>query len=202
MISYGSQLATFKRQAIQYITGKTKEPGYKNNPELLRIYQSGNVVALLNGDYGKIEKGLEECSIERLCNIADKIHFQPLGERVAAPYREELPKLKQEDYTIKQSTDMAFEIKSNIPLPGQIFAESVRVEKKSASKSMNYRSLPLKNMKMGDCIIIHECTASTVSSKFQSAKTGIRLFVDLMDTKKKFKVAKTDDHKVGVWRVE
>lgn len=200
MISYGARLSDFKRSVIQYITDKTKEYSYRNDPTLLKIYPSGTVSAVC----GTGETKLELCSIERLCNIADKLHFSPLRDllKQESSGKGILEQTKNHTITTSQGTDMAFEIKNNIPLPGQIFIESSKVEKKSTGKTLNYRTLPLKDMKVGECIILHECDADTVYSKYASSKMGIARFVQLMDTKKKFKVARTDDHKVGVWRIE
>jgi len=198
MISYGSQLGTLKRQVIQYITGKTKEPGYKNDPTILRICQSGTIMALVSVSSGTLETKLDECSVERLCNIADKFHFRPLREAVVGV---PIVPVKKQEVVTTETKDMGFEIKNNIPLPGQVFTKPVIIERKSSSYT-NYRTLPLKDLKVGECIIIHECKPSDVTSKYQSAKTGVEKFVGIMDTKKKFKVAKTDDNKVGVWRVE
>jgi len=201
MISYGSQLSTLKRQTIQYILEKVREPGYKNDPDLLRVCQSGAVMAVLNlGNLQKDVRKLEECSIERLCNIADKIHFKPVYE----PVKPVLPHEEKKETITTQTETMPFEIKQNIPLPGVIMdkAQVVPVAKKRWKKT-NYRELPLKDMKIGECIIIFDdCNEHTISGKLANAKSGVERFVSLMDTKKKFKVAKTDDFKIGVWRID
>lgn len=204
-MSYGSRLRNFKNEAVRYITDKVKGGYCRNIPGDIKMIGERCFVVHTTGE-GTVP--LDTCSVERICNIADKIHFEPLGSFYPVGDKRDLKKeepkkeVKQEPVTT-QIDVMAFEIKQNVPLPGQIFTEPVKVEKKTVSKHVNYRTLPLKDMKVGECIIIHECEdAKSATSKYGSAKTSVANLVNLMDTKKKFKVAKTDDFKVGVWRID
>jgi hypothetical protein len=149
---------------------------------------------------------LDSCSVERLSNIADKIHLEP-HKRFASSFYSIGDKKFAKDETKDETTqtiDMAFEIKQNVPLPGVVMdgGQVVHAERPK-TKCINYRNLPLKNMKVGECIILfEECTKDNISNRLGNAKTGIRRYLDIMDTNKKFVVAKTDDYKIGVWRVE
>lgn len=198
-MSYGSRLASLKRDTIDYITRQVRDhKAYRNKPGDLEI---------VNGHCQVIEEKvgnmrLENCSVERLTCIADKIHFRPLGDiiKIESNGRAEL-ELPKEPVETEKTEDMDFKIQSGVPLPGTIIKtpEHVAIRK---DKQVNYRALPLKDMKVGDCIILHECTKQNINNRYNSARTCIGNFVALMDTKKKFKVAKTDDLKVGVWRIE
>ena len=200
MISFGSRIATLKRDVIDYIFEKVeKERAYKLEPGDLFI-SNNKCYYKMHAHDQYLSKNLNELSVELLCIIADKIHFRPLGgtvKQVTAP-KPELVKPKVE---IQKSEDM-FEIKKNIPLPGQVFDKDKQTVMVQKGKHTNYRALPLKDMQIGDCIIIHECNESTINSRYSSTSKGVERFVALMDTKKKFKVAKTEDLKIGVWRVE
>lgn len=197
-MSYGAQLSDLKRRVIQYITEKVKEGAFRNEPNDLSIDSDGTGY-LKDFSLGKVK--LSTLSVERLCNIADKIFFRPLESlaKEEAYIRVESPKA---ELSAKQSIDMNFEIKKDIPLPGQVFDKSRQTKIQRKGKSTNYRAIPLKEMKVGDCIIIHECTEETIASKYYTTKAAIGQFVELMDTKKKYQVAKTPDLKVGVWRIE
>lgn len=202
MISFGSRIADLKKEAVRYVTEKVKGSGlYRNQPGDLQI--RGDKCFIVYTD-GRGTVPLDGISLERIGELADKAYFKPVRYAIEGVSRKDVTKEspKIEPKQQEKGEDMAFEIKNNVPLPGEIFAEPVKVVRKATGKQMNYRSLPLKDMKVGDCIIIHECDASTVYSKFASTRAGVERFVSIMDTKKKFKVAKTDDHKVGVWRVE
>jgi hypothetical protein len=203
MISFGSRIADLKRDAVRYVTEKVKISGlYRNQPGDLQI--RGDKCFIVYTD-GRGTVPLDGIALERIGELADKAHFKPIRYAIEGVSRKEVKNesVQIESQQQEKGEDMTFEIKNNIPLPGQIFTETPKASKKSTGKCVNYRSLPLKDMKVGDCIIIFDdCTKNNLSNRLGNAKCGIRRFVSLMDTKKRFTVAKTDDYKVGVWRVE
>jgi nitrate/TMAO reductase-like tetraheme cytochrome c subunit len=202
MMSYGSRLVDLRRSVMQYIYDKVKEErAYKLEPGDLFIFNGHCYVKSFANQ--AIDKKLEELSVETLCAIADKIHFRPLGGTATSHgigKREEKP----QPILTQQTTNIgSFEIKKDIPLPGQVFdkKDEKKIEKKRQAHT-NYRALPLKELNVGECIIVHESNEEDIAKRFFATKAGVAGLVNLMDTKKKFVVAKTHDFKVGVWRVE
>lgn len=202
MISYGARLSDFKRSVIQYITDKTKEASYRNDPTLLRVYPCSISVPGIAG-----EMKLELCSIEKLCGIADKLHFKPiehLTQRIEKAIKQQSSIAAINKPITNKTEDMAFEIKSNIPIPSAAQEkENLSPHPPAERKYFNYRSLPLKDMKVGDCIVIfNHCPEGELMKKVHRARQGVKSFVNLMDTKKKFYVDKVDEKTVGVWRLQ
>lgn len=198
MISHGGRLATLKRDAINYITQKVKDhKAYRNRPGDL-IITSGNCY-VVEEKVGNMMLG--NLSIERVCAIADKIHFRPLGEV------KNLEVIVKEvaEVSIEKTNDMNIEIKSNIPLPTKVVGRGrpVSTDDKKGKVYFNYRALPLKDMKVGQCIIIFDnVSPEELMRRVYRARQGVRSFVALMDTQKRFYVDKTSDGRVAVWRIE
>ncbi len=200
MISFGTRITDIKKEAIRYVMEKVKNSGlYRNKPGDLEI--RGERCFIVHTD-GKGTIPLDNITLERIGELADKAQFRSVKYPIDGVARKDVKKEDSQKSHQKEGEDMNFEIKNDIPLPGQTFVPAVKIERKNSGKALNYRTVPLKDMKVGDCIILHECNAVNFSSKYGSARQGIERFVALMDTKKKFKVAKTDDFKVGVWRIE
>lgn len=202
MISFGTRITDLKREAIRYVTEKVKNSGlYRNKPGDLEI--RGERCFIVHTD-GKGTIPLDSITLERIGEIADKAQFRPVKYAVEGVTRREVKKESPQPVPNQEKEqNMGFEIKQNIPLPGHVFDEGTEMKAvHKRSKHTNYRALPLKELKVGDCIIVHETDEKTISSRLRATKVGVEQLVKLMDTKKKFKVAKTDDFKVGVWRTE
>lgn len=197
MISYGTQLITFKREVINYIIEKIRTGAYRVKPGDLWVSLGERPVGYIKDDIRGNQR-LEELSVEKLVCISDKMHFSQFDSQRVRPL---VPQEQPESQTTQNQGIMSFEIKKGVPLPGFTKKEVKVVQKKN--NYTNYRALPLKDLQVGDCIIVHEnCTEKNISSKCSSTKAGVESLINLMDTKKKFKVAKTDNFEVGVWRIE
>lgn len=177
-MSHGSQLATFKKRVIDYITEKVKEGAFRNNPGDIKM--SGERCVIVEATVGTTP--LENCTVERLCNISDKIHFRPLQH------------LDREVLVVKK-TDPVFKIRTDLKAGIN----------KSRTKRMcvNYLTLPLRKMQLDECIIVYsDCPSSLVSSRKNTVKNGLQKALSEMGIEDmKFTVGATDKNDIGIWRI-
>lgn len=198
-MSYGSQLASLRRNVVDYITQKVKDcKSYRDVPGDLEV--KGDVCFVVFTGTGDGRVALNTMSVDRICAIADKIHFRPLKSiKNIETVGSKTPIGKT---NIEKTDNMNFEIKNDIPLPASTRKQEnpQTVEKKTGR--IGYSNIPLRAMRKGDCIVLFEGTNKKEAwSKRYSAIAGIRRVTALMDMVSNFHVDMTDDFKVCVWRV-
>lgn len=188
---YGARLELLKKSVLGYIENQVRNcKAFNHEPGDLKIingslYQRGKA----------IDAKLSAQNIVWLCDLADKIHFRPLGGAGKI--------IGIKESFIEKSDNMNFEIKNDIPLPPKA-AEKLEPKGKVAktkSGRINYSNLPLRAMKKGDCIVLFEqVMEEKISSKKHTALTGIRRISNIMGLPNSFHVDTLGD-KICVWRI-
>lgn len=176
MISYGAQLSDLKRRVIDYITKKVEEGAFRNVPGDIKV--SGAHCVIVEPTTGTTP--LHSCSLERLCNIADKIHFRPISQ------------IAKEEAVVKSAP--VSKIQKNTPVPKQERRKRIMVD---------FMTLPLRKMELDDHIIIYpNCEPDAIGTRKHTAKRNLDKVVSELDLKGKYVVGVAEGNNIGIWRVK